>query len=492
VAEVRGAAVEATLPASVDAAPADRVEVAHRRASAASGWTRTVVALDATMLVAAALAADLGARAAGVPRVPFAWLLVFPVALLISLNVRSFHTLRIRVQVLDDVRGIVTTSALVAMAVLAARLLVNDRSDDVAAQMLRLWAFSAIYLSSGRVALDWAQVRARRTGEAGRPTLIIGAGRVGRLAARRLLAHPEFGLTPAGFLDKEPLDDPRSEIPVLGASWDLEGVLERHRIEHVLVTFSTAPNEVLLRMVERCEELGVEVSLVPRLFERVTNRLEVEHIGGLPLLLTRRPDPKGLQFALKYTLDRLVALGMLVVLSPVLLGLACAVRRSVGRPVLFRQRRVGLDGREFEMLKFRTMSGEVPQGPTPLVPADTAPGGVEGHDRRTRLGMFLRRTSLDELPQILNVLRGEMSLVGPRPERPEFVQMFERNIYRYGDRHRVKSGVTGWAQVHGLRGKTSLSDRVEWDNYYIENWSLWLDVKILLMTVRAALLGGAE
>ena len=119
------------------------------------------------------------------------------------------------------------------------------------------------------------------------------------------------------------------------------------------------------------------------------------------------------------------------------------------------------------------------------LPPDTAPGGVEGGDRRTKLGAFLRKTSIDELPQLLNVLKGEMSLIGPRPERPEFVGLFEESVYRYSDRHRVKSGITGWAQVHGLRGKTSLSDRVEWDNYYIENWSLWLDLKVLLLTVLA-------
>jgi lipopolysaccharide/colanic/teichoic acid biosynthesis glycosyltransferase len=158
---------------------------------------------------------------------------------------------------------------------------------------------------------------------------------------------------------------------------------------------------------------------------------------------------------------------------------------SVGRPIFFRQPRFGLDGREFEMLKFRSMRAPLEPLVLPDLPADTAPGGIEGDDRRTRFGTFLRRTSLDELPQLLNVLRGDMSLVGPRPERPDFARLFERNVYRYGDRHRVKSGITGWAQVHGLRGKTSLSDRVEWDNFYIENWSLWLDVKILLMTVCA-------
>jgi lipopolysaccharide/colanic/teichoic acid biosynthesis glycosyltransferase len=120
-----------------------------------------------------------------------------------------------------------------------------------------------------------------------------------------------------------------------------------------------------------------------------------------------------------------------------------------------------------------------------LLPEDTAPGGVEGADRRTAIGKLLRRTSIDELPQLFNVIKGEMSIVGPRPERPEFVELFERRVSRYEDRHRVRAGITGWAQVHGLRGKTSLSDRIEWDNYYIENWSLWLDFKILLLTVAA-------
>ena len=158
----------------------------------------------------------------------------------------------------------------------------------------------------------------------------------------------------------------------------------------------------------------------------------------------------------------------------------------MGRPVLFHQRRLGMDDREFEMRKFRTMKSvedEEPELPEGMLERDVAPGGVESEDRRTRLGSFLRRTSTDELPQLFNVLRGEMSLVGPRPERPEFAREFNRAVYRYPDRHRVKSGITGWAQVHGLRGKTSLSDRVEWDNYYIENWSLWLDFKILLMTL---------
>jgi lipopolysaccharide/colanic/teichoic acid biosynthesis glycosyltransferase len=154
---------------------------------------------------------------------------------------------------------------------------------------------------------------------------------------------------------------------------------------------------------------------------------------------------------------------------------------------MFRQRRVGRDGHEFDLLKFRTMREPDPLGDGFELPEGVAPGGVEGEDRRTAVGRLLRDLSLDELPQLYNVLRGDMSLVGPRPERPEFVARFVRDVARYEDRHRVKSGITGWAQVHGLRGQTSISDRVEWDNYYIQNWSLRLDVRILALTVAEVL-----
>ena len=175
-------------------------------------------------------------------------------------------------------------------------------------------------------------------------------------------------------------------------------------------------------------------------------------------------------------------------LAPLVLAVALAVKLSSKGPVLFRQRRVGRDGQVFDMLKFRSMS----LAPAPPWRPDpgSAPGGVEGPDRRTFVGRFLRRTALDEIPQLVNVLKGEMSLIGPRPERPEFASLFGRDLARYTDRHRVKSGITGWAQVSGLRGQTSLADRVAWDNYYIENWSPALDVKILAMTVTAVLRSG--
>jgi exopolysaccharide biosynthesis polyprenyl glycosylphosphotransferase len=459
----------------------------HARLQSTTFWAHTALVVDAAMLAAAAGATAIGAEHAGLPRLPLFWLAAFSAVCLLAARARGMYAPKLRLDVLDDLRGVVTVVSLAAMTTLALRVLLGHDPDDLSVEVFRPWVFAVVYLSAGRIALSWTQNRARTEGETVQPTLIVGAGRVGRLMARRLIDHPELGLRPIGFLDKEPMDGGDGPtLPVLGASWDLDRLVSDYGVQHVIVTFSTAPHEVLLRLVRRCEELGVEVSFVPRLFERVGERLTIDHLGGLPLVTARLANPKGWQFAVKYVVDRVVAAVALLLLSPILLGAMLAVRLSLGRPIFFRQTRIGRDGRPFEMLKLRTM---LPQRDGANVvepewlPRDTAPGGVEGEDRRTRVGAFLRRTCIDELPQLINVARGEMSLIGPRPERPEYVEMFEESVYRYGDRHRVKAGITGWSQVNGLRGQTSLSDRVEWDNHYIENWSLWLDVKIALWTV---------
>jgi exopolysaccharide biosynthesis polyprenyl glycosylphosphotransferase len=374
------------------------------------------------------------------------------------------------------------------MAVLSLRALIGDTGNALT-DSVRPWAFAVVYVGAGRLALYWSQSRAREHGETFRRTLIVGAGRVGTLVAKRLLESPDLGLRPVAFLDKEPLSDTRQTLglPVAGASWDLEEAIERYGIEQVIVTFSTAPEEVLLRLVRRCEAQGVAVAIAPRLFERMPEQLTIDHLGGLPLITPRRTDPKDWQFNVKHAFDRIIAGTILLLLSPLFLVVMLAVRLTMGRPIFFRQARIGRDGQRFEMVKFRSMVGEAGAAPEPAAPRDVAPGGVECVDRRTRLGSLLRRTSIDELPQLINVVRGEMSLVGPRPERPEFVSQFEQSVYRYSDRHRVKSGITGWAQVNGLRGKTSIADRAEWDNFYIENFSLKLDAKILLQTAGAVL-----
>jgi len=478
--------------AAIEQAEAFRIaETTAARARAAEAARRSRVLVDMTMLAFAFVLLQI-ISLGGVHRTAGGWIAVFALLTLAVSAHRGAYNWRVGLQATDDCLAAVGTTAFAAMLVLSLRVLLGAEAA-LAQQTLWLWAVAAVCVAGGRVAVDVAQVRARRQGELVKPTLIVGAGDVGALVARRLLDHPEFGLRPIGFLDKDPTDGDARRLPVLGASWDLVSVVHEHGVEHVIVAFSRAPADVLLRLVRRCEELGVEVSLVPRLYEEMNRRLTVEHVGGLPLVSVRRVSPTGWQFTVKHAFDRLVALLLLLLVGPILVALSLLVFLSVGRPIFFRQPRVGRDGRVFEMLKFRTMCSPPP--PDDLVaalmplPPDTAPGGVDGLDRRSRVGRILRSTSLDELPQLLNVLRGEMSLVGPRPERPKFVRLFEDQVHAYGDRHRVKAGITGWAQVHGLRGRTSISDRAEWDNYYIANWSLWLDLKILLMTLVAVVRG---
>jgi exopolysaccharide biosynthesis polyprenyl glycosylphosphotransferase len=476
----------ALSPQPLEAVPARRLATRMRPEAA---WSLARLALDSGMLLAAALAASLGSQAASVDAAPAGWLALFGALVVATCTARGMYRPRLRADILDDLRGVVMATSIAAMAVLTLREVLTEPAD-LSAQSLRPWAFATVYLAAGRVALHWSRAQARRHGESLRPTLIVGAGRIGRLMAKRLQSQPELGLKPIGFLDRDPMAaaDDEVRIPVLGASWDLERVVADHDVQQVIVTFSTAPHEVLLRLVQRCEELGVHVAFVPRLFERMSQRLTIDYLGGVPLVVARRPNPKGFQFGIKYAADRVLAAGVLVLVSPLMVGAALAVWLSLGRPLLFTQRRVGRDGREFEMLKFRTMRApEGNEGAVIELAEDTAPGGVEGLDRRTPVTAFLRRSSIDELPQLLNVLVGHMSIVGPRPERSHYVRLFEESVYRYGDRHRVKSGITGWSQVNGLRGKTSLADRVEWDNFYIENWSLWLDFKILLLTFVAVL-----
>ena len=411
-------------------------------------------------------------------------LLVFPPVVMGMLALRGMYRRRLRVSVLDGVPPVVSAISFGAMALVAVQVYLFGEPLGTA-PLVHLWAAGVAGVGTGRVLAAWAQRAARMRVLVGRPALIVGAGVVGGKVARRLQDNPDYGLRPIGFLDAQPPADGRlAGLPVLGTPGDIEWIASLCGAQHVVLAFTQAPDQELVEFAKRCNELGLEVSVVPRLFEAVNDRFSYEAIGGLPLLALRQTSPRGRGFASKHLFDRAAALLAVVVLSPVLMALALAVKLTSRGPVFFRQCRVGRDGREFDLLKFRSMA---PPSEAPAFSPATgsAPGGVEGTDRRTVVGRLMRRTSLDELPQLLNVLRGDMSLVGPRPERPEFVELFVRDITRYGERHRVRSGITGWAQVHGLRGQTSLSDRVEWDNFYIEHWSWKLDLKILLLTLVA-------
>jgi exopolysaccharide biosynthesis polyprenyl glycosylphosphotransferase len=450
------------------------------------------VAITAATMVTFLLA-DHGGPAAG----PLLWAILFGFLTVFMLHRRGLYHFHLRSSPFDEPGSVAACTATSAGVLIVLRSLVAP-DLEIAGETILLWGFVTTFLVAFRSAEAGL---VRRAGQQGR-ALIIGAGAVGTQVGQRLLERPEFGLRPVGFLDKEPLTCVEgSQLPVLGASWDLERQVLEHEVTHVIFAFSTAPHHVYLDVLRRCHQLGVGVLLVPRLFEKMNGSIRVTHLGGMTLLNVTPIGHQGWQFRCKYLLDRLVAAFALLVLSPLMLMIALAVRLTSPGPVFYRQRRVSRDGRDFGMLKFRTMY----ESPDCVGAGDSVGGGRAAWaaailhpealpadlvaDRRTPLGRFLRRCSLDELPQFINVLRGDMSLVGPRPETPLLVKGFQDRVYRYGDRHRVKCGITGWAQVHGLRGDTSLHDRVEWDNYYIENWSPWLDLKILVMTIPATLRG---
>lgn len=455
-----------------------------RRARRFESWGRVSLATDGAALAVALFVAHL---AAGGTAVPLAWTFVFAALVIGLLSTKGMYRPPLDLRVLDATRSIIAAVAIAAAITVALRGLVVD-APSAAEEAIAPWLLATAFVIVGRIWLIASERRARRRGHAGQRSLIVGAGNVGRLVAKRLAEHPEIGLRPVGFLDKEPLHGSDvTDLPVLGASWDLERIVEEKRIEHVVVTFSTAPEKVLLRLLKRCERLGIATSFVPRLYEKSTEHVRVVPLGGVPLIARQSPNPKSWQFAVKHGLDRAGAALALLFLAPILGALALGVYASAGRPIFYRAQRVGRDGRRFDMLKFRTMLPMTEEERTDLViDPETGTGGISRTgDRRTRLGTFMRRTSLDELPQLFNVLNGDMSLVGPRPERTEYVEVYEKQVHGYEERHRVKSGITGWAQVSGLRGTTSLADRAEWDNYYIENWSPWLDFKILLLTPAA-------
>jgi exopolysaccharide biosynthesis polyprenyl glycosylphosphotransferase len=479
------AATHAESSAGLALRPASRdlVGRALGRALQPHNWSQVRLLVDAIVLYLASSAALFAApgSAGNAAR----WLAAaFPPITLLIIRARPDPDDHLQASALDSaahVVGVVSVAAILTVA--GGSLLGGTHPVGLA---LRLWVFTGVYLGLARVVLLSIRSQAVRNHALATPTLILGAGVVGEHLVKRLSSEPGYGLRPVGFLDSDPLLRTRSSntplVPVLGGPDQLAEAARRTGARHVILAFSSEPDHVLVEKVAECQQLGLGISLVPRLFESINDRAILDHVGGLPLLSLRPTDPRGWQFAVKHGIDRGFALAALVVLAPVMALIALGVRLSSPGPVLFRQRRVGRDGRPFHLLKFRTMIDAGIGDPFDL-PEGCAPGGVEGIDRRTPFGRWLRGASLDELPQFINVLRGDMSLVGPRPERPEFVERFATEVNRYQNRHRVKSGITGWAQVHGLRGQTSIDDRVEWDNYYIQNWSLRLDLRILALTV---------
>jgi exopolysaccharide biosynthesis polyprenyl glycosylphosphotransferase len=335
-----------------------------------------------------------------------------------------------------------------------------------------LWLITTALVMAGRLVMFKIIQRARRQGFDLEDTLIVGAGPVGVEVAHALEQNPEFGLLPVGFVDRF---EERLPLPTVGRPERLYEVLEQTQVRNVVLAFGAASEAELVAAVRKASVLPVQFYTVPRFFELGVSAANVGHeVDGFALVPMRRPGHGHSMWPMKRAFDLVVASLLLVLASPVLAACAVLVKLSSAGPILFKQVRVGVSGRPFEIYKFRSMRVNDDHHTT---------WSVDDDQRVTKVGRILRQTHLDELPQLFNVLRGDMSIVGPRPERPYFVEQFSSEIDGYGDRHRVPVGITGWAQVNGYWGDTSIEARVRLDNRYIENWSPWRDLVIALRTI---------
>lgn len=408
-------------------------------------------------------------------------LIIFTILLLLTYRSGGFYQTRVTSSVLEDMPALLARMLAAAAIVGAAGSIVTRDGDT------KNFMVIAILVGLGTLGgrgLAYAVVRfARGRRYIAHPALIIGCGQVGKKMADLLQENPNYGLVPAGYIDDRPLLSPETRgYPLLGSVDDLPCVVREHGIHSVVIAFSDRPESGMVDLIRICDRLECEIFVIPRLFEVYSAHYAGESVQGMPLIRLRRPAYRAWTWGLKRLVDIVFSLSALAVASPVIGACALGVRLERGPGILFRQERVGVDGKRFELLKFRTLK--------PVTEVESATCWNISDDQRVGgFGRLLRRCSLDELPQLWNVLRGDMTLVGPRPERPYFVEQFVTEFPGYRHRHRVPSGLTGLAQVNGYRGDTSIGDRARFDNYYIENWSMWLDVKIILRTVAQVIRG---
>ena len=390
---------------------------------------------------------------------------------------------RLHLSILDDLPA-VTGRLLLAFAVVGAFLTFTDVTPG------REFALVAGIGALAHIALRWLVLTAvrlgRKHGVVRHRTLVVGGGALAGDLAKTLRLNPQYGLDPIGCVDTTaPVPETAAALQWLGATADVEAVAEAHDARIILVAFGGDREAELVELIRRRTVSDREVFIVPRMFEMDVRKSPGDHIGVVPIVRLPRRAVKGPRWRMKRAFDMSVSGLALLVLSPVLAVAALAVRLEGGPGVIFRQERIGRDGLPFEILKFRSMK--------PVAPgAGDTTWSIAGNDRVGKVGKFLRASSIDELPQLWNILKGDMTIVGPRPERPHFVQQFSAQYPIYTHRHRVPAGLTGLAQVSGLRGDTSIGDRAKYDNFYIESWSFWLDVKVMLRTVGEVLRGGGR
>ncbi|MGB8952705.1 MAG: undecaprenyl-phosphate glucose phosphotransferase [Candidatus Aminicenantales bacterium] len=432
--------------------------------------------------------------AKGIPSLR-SYMAIFPLFLIVHLLIfyfQGFYKSRLKRTKIDDFFYISLNAVLTIIVVLAVLAYINAYSQGqlfhitlvkISRVFLIVYFVGMIFtISILRNQIYYFMKRRYARGLNLQNVLIVGAGDMGKTVAQKLSQYKDLGFVVRGFLDNEkgPGDviEVDGGVKVLGAIEDLGRSIEEHNIHEVYVALDLKNYSKILETFQIVNKYPVNVRLIPDLFQMLTLKANVQDLDGFPVISIDEVPLQGVNKFLKRLADIAVSASLLVLLSPLIIVTAILVKLTSRGPVFYHQKRMGMDGKHFVIHKFRTM----------ICDAEKATGAVmcKPDDPRItrRLGKFLRKYSIDEIPQLANVLGGKMSLVGPRPERPEFVKEFREKIPKYMLRHKVKSGITGWAQVHGLRQDTSIAKRVEYDFYYIQNWSFSLDLKILWRTFR--------
>ncbi len=338
-------------------------------------------------------------------------------------------------------------------------------------------------LVAEKITIRSLQAKLRAYGFLLRKILIVGTGNQARQYYDIIKNKPTLGYFPVGLLAENAENNDCSlnsdnlsvKEKILGSIDDIEEIIRKHNIDEVVIALPSELHEKIIDIIIHCEKEIVKFKILPDIFEILITKMTIEEVEGIPFVTLKETPLMSWRYFIKRWFDVICSGLGLIALSPFMMIIALAVKKDSPGPIFYKQERMGIDGKVFNMFKFRTMRIDAEDKTGPV-------WATSDDNRKTKVGNFLRKTNLDELPQLFNVFRGDMSLVGPRPERPFFVHKFKENIPHYMSRHRVKSGITGWAQVNGLRGNTSLEERIKYDIYYIENWSLLLDIKILLMT----------
>jgi exopolysaccharide biosynthesis polyprenyl glycosylphosphotransferase len=418
--------------------------------------------------------------------VPMMLVQVFSVLAMFFFN-KLYHVARAvsRVDEAYQIFGAVSVATMMAVAISALTFKETIfELDFPRAMILYAWLLSIVLIALGREAHRRLWHRLRMRGFGRDRVIVVGSGESAQAIVQKIRWSPYLGYDLIGVVNGNSTETGGEIIgtTMLGCIEDLPEIIEKHHTEEVIVALAEGTSRRdIVKVVSMCQRGSVAIRIFPDLFEFVTTGVTIDDLGGIPLLNVRDIQLRGWKLALKRGLDIVgSSLGM-VLLSPFFMLIALLVRMESPGPVFYCQERMGLDGRPFQMIKFRTMRAD----------AETSGPGwtVKNDPRRTRMGAWLREKNVDELPQLINVLLGDMSLVGPRPEREVYVRQFRQSIPRYMERHREKAGMTGWAQVNGLRGDTSISERTKYDLWYVENWSLWLDIKIIVRTILQMIFG---